>query len=67
MIILLEKLISTLGSESEIAINWWKDNHIIVNSGKFQAIISNQLKRNHTNEKKKVLTNTKCQILIIAL
>ena len=35
----IENLISILESESEIAINWFKDNHMIVNPGKFQAII----------------------------
>ena len=32
----IENLISLLESESEIAINWFKDNHMIVNPGKFQ-------------------------------
>ena len=42
----VENLISTLESEREIAINWFKDNHIIANSGKFQAI---NKKKIHTN------------------
>ena len=36
--------------ESEIAISWLKDNHMIVNPGKFQAIIFDKHKGNHTNQ-----------------
>ena len=43
-----ENLISILESESEIAINWFKNNHMIVNPGKFQAIIFDKHKGNHT-------------------
>ena len=46
----IENLISILESEIEIAINWFKDNHMIVNPGKFQAIIFDKNKRNHTNQ-----------------
>ena len=46
----IENLISILESESEIAINWFKDNHMIVNPGKFQAIIFDKHKGNHTNQ-----------------
>ena len=42
----IENLISILESESEIAINWFKDNHMIVNPGKFQAIIFGKHKGN---------------------
>ena len=45
----IENLISILESESEIAINWFKNNHMIVNPGKFQAIIFDKHKGNHTN------------------
>ena len=41
----LEKLIEVLENESEIAINWFKSNQMIVNPDKFQAIIINP-KRN---------------------
>ena len=37
-------------SESKIAINWFKDNYMIVNLGKFQAIIFDKHKGNHTNQ-----------------
>ena len=36
----MENVISILESESEITINWFKYNHAIVNSSKFQATIS---------------------------
>ena len=36
---IIKNIISILEQESEIAINWFKDNHLIVNPGKFQAII----------------------------
>ena len=46
---IIDNLISILESESKIAINWFKDNHMIVNPGKFQAIIIDKHKGNHTN------------------
>ena len=46
----IENLISILESESKIAINWFKDNHMIVNPGKFQATIIDKHKGNHTNQ-----------------
>ena len=46
----IENLISILEPESETAINWFKDNHMIVNPGKFQAIIFDEHKGNHTNQ-----------------
>ena len=44
----IENLISILELRSEIAINWFKDNHIM-NPGKFQAIMFHKHKGNHTN------------------
>ena len=46
----MKNLISILELESEIAVNWFKDNHMIVNPGKIQAIIFDQHKGNHTNQ-----------------
>ena len=46
----IEILVSILESETEIAINWFKDNNMIVNPGKFQAVIFNRHKINHTNQ-----------------
>ena len=45
----IENLITILEPESEIAINWFKDNHMIVNPCKVQAIIFDKHKGNHTN------------------
>ena len=45
----IENLISILESESEIAIKWFKNNHTIVNSDKFQAVIFDKHNGNHTN------------------
>ena len=46
----IENLISILKSRREIAINWLKDNHMIANPGKFQAIIFDKHKANYTNQ-----------------
>ena len=40
-------IISIVESESEIAINWFKENHKIMNPGKFQATILDKRKRIH--------------------
>ena len=45
----IENLISILESESETAINWFKYNHMIVNPSKFQAMIMDKHKGNHTS------------------
>ena len=45
----IENLISILESQSEIAINWFKDHHMVVNPSKFQAIIIDKHRGNHTN------------------
>ena len=45
----VENLISILESESEIAINWFKNNHMIVNPGKFRGILFDKHKGNYTN------------------
>ena len=41
--------VSILESECEIATNWFKDNHMIVNPGKFQALIFDKREGNPTN------------------
>ena len=46
----VENLISILESESEIAINWFKDNHMIVNPCKYQGIIFDKHKENYTKQ-----------------
>ena len=43
-------LISILESESKIAIDWFEANKMIVNPGKFQSIIIDKKKQDHTKE-----------------
>ena len=45
----VSKLIDTLESESEIAINWFTKNEMIINPDKFQAIILDKNNSNLTN------------------
>ena len=44
------ELKNTLQSESEVIINWFKNNKMIVNPEKFQAIILDKQKHNYSNE-----------------
>ena len=46
----IENLLSILGSENEIAINWFKDDHMIVNPGTIQLVIFDKQKGNHSNQ-----------------
>ena len=46
----VQNLISVLESESNIAIDWFKINKMIVNPGKFQSIIIDKKKQDHTKE-----------------
>ena len=46
----IQNLIHLLESESSVAIKWFKDNKMIVNPGKFQAILLDKKKTNHTQE-----------------
>ena len=43
-------MIDPLQSECSVAIKWFEDNKMIVNPGKFQAIILDKKKNNHTQE-----------------
>ena len=43
-------LISVLESQSNIAIDWFQTNKMIVNPGKFQSIIIDKKKQDHTKE-----------------
>ena len=45
----VSKLIDTLESESNIAIDWFTKNEMIINPNKFQAIILDKKKSNLTN------------------
>ena len=44
------ELKNTLQSESDVIINWFKDNKMIVNPEKFQAIILDKQKHDYPNE-----------------
>ena len=46
----VSKLINVLQSESEVITGWFKKNHMIVNPDKFQVIIIDKKKGDHTNE-----------------
>ena len=46
----IENLLSILESENEIAINWFKDNYMIVNPGTIQLVIFDKIKGNHSNQ-----------------
>ena len=46
----IENQNSILESESEIATNWFGNNHVIVSPGKFRAIIFDKHKGNHGNQ-----------------
>ena len=46
----LVKQFKYLKSECEAALNWFNENKMIVNLGKFQAIIIDKRKQDHTNE-----------------
>ena len=50
----IQNLIHLLESESSVAIKWFKENKMIVNPGKFQAIILDKKKTNHTQETIKI-------------
>ena len=45
------ELIDILQSGSEIVIDWFKNNKIIVNPNKFQAILLDKRKSGHTNQR----------------
>ena len=50
----IQNLIHLLESESSAAVKWFRDNKMIVNPGKFQAIILDKKKTNHTKETTKI-------------
>ena len=68
----IENLLSILESENEIAINWFKDNHMIVNQGTIQLVIFDKQKGNHFNQiinidQKKTKVVSKVRILAIEI
>ena len=46
----IQELIGSLEPECEVALNWFNENKMIVNPGKFQAIIIDKRKQDHVNE-----------------
>ena len=50
----VRNLISVLESESNIAIDWFETNKMIVNPGQFQSIIIEKKKQDHTKETSKL-------------
>ena len=46
----VSKLINILQSESEVMTDWFKKNQMIVNSDKFEVIIIDKKKGDHTNQ-----------------
>ena len=46
----IQELIGSLESECKVALNWFNENKMIVNPGKFQVIIIDIRKQDHANE-----------------
>ena len=47
----VSRLIKILESESEVVIDWFKKNKMVVNRDTFQAIILDKRKRDHTDKR----------------
>ena len=68
----VSKLINILQSESELITDWFKKNQMMVNPDKFQVIIIDKKKGDHTNENeiidnKQIKTVTSVELLGIQL
>ena len=68
----IENLLSFLESENEIAINWFKDNYMIVNPGTIQLVIFDKQKGNHSNQiinidQKEIKVVSKVRLLAIEI
>ena len=50
----IQNLIALLETESNTAIEWFQNNKMMVNPGKFQTIIIDKKKKCHTNETMKI-------------
>ena len=46
----IQELIGSLESECEVALNWFNENKMIVNPGKFRGIIIDKRKQDHANK-----------------
>ena len=58
----IQELIGSLESECEVALNWFNENKMIVNPRKFQAIIIDKRKQDHTNEIFKIQVATQVRL-----
>ena len=59
----ISRLIKILEFVSDVVIDWFKKNEMVVNSDKFQAIILDKRKRDHTDER---ITVDNYQIKIVS-
>ena len=50
----LNLLLGTLEKESESAVDWFRNNNMIANPDKFQAIIMNKRRESHITHKLKI-------------
>ena len=53
----LNDLLRTLEKESESAVDWFRNNNIIANPDKFQAIVMNKRRKNQIKHKLKIYNN----------
>ena len=59
----VSRLIKTLESESEVVIDWFKKNKMVVNLDTFQAIILDKRKRDHT-DKRITINNQQIKVVL---
>ena len=55
----IQNLIAFLETESNAAIEWFQNNKMMINPGKFETIIIDKKKKCHTNETLKTEDKTK--------
>ena len=51
VVAIVSRLIKTLETESEVIIDWFKKNKTVANPDKFQTIILDKRKSDHTDER----------------
>lgn len=51
VVAIVSRLIKTLETESEVIIDWFKKNKTVANPDKFQTLILDKRKSDHTNER----------------
>ena len=55
----IQNLIAFLETESNAAIEWFQNNKMMINPGKFQAIIIDKKKKCHINQTLKIVDKIK--------